>query len=154
MFQDEKAVVRDLYAAMAGAGADTIGDVLAAHTSDGWHWRGMHPFYERHGAQAVVAAFWGPLLTSLTSLQRREDIFFAGRNSLAEGVWVVSMGHLMGLFDAPWLGIRPTGKIAMLRYCEFNRVEGGRITQTMLHVDIPHLMVQAGQNSDVEVLLN
>lgn len=56
------------------------------------------------------------------------------------------MGHLMGLFDAPWLGIRPTGKMAFLRYCEFNRVEDGKVAETAMYFDIPHLMVQAGQN--------
>lgn len=145
MFQSEKAVVRGLYAAMKDASAESIADVLAAHTSPDWHWRGMHPFYERFGAGDVAAAFWAPLLTSLTRLQRREDIFFAGQNSVGDGVWVVSMGHLMGLFDAPWLGIVPSRKITMLRYCEFNCVENGKITKTMLHVDIPHLMAQAGQ---------
>lgn len=55
------------------------------------------------------------------------------------------MGHLMGLFDRPFLGIRPTARIAMLRYAEFNRVEAGRITQTALFCDIPQLMLQAGQ---------
>ena len=146
MFQNEKAVVRDLYAAMQGADGATIGGILAAHTAPDWHWRGMHPFYERRGAADVAAAFWGPLLTSLSRLQRREDIFFAGDNTVGEGVWVVSMGHLMGLFDAPWLGIVETRKMVFLRYCEFNRVVDGKISETMLHVDIPHLMVQAGQN--------
>ncbi|NCW62091.1 MAG: nuclear transport factor 2 family protein, partial [Rhodobacteraceae bacterium] len=60
--------------------------------------------------------------------------------------WVVSMGHLMGLFDAPWLGIRPTRKMAFLRYAEFHRVEGGKICETAFYFDIPHLMIQAGQN--------
>ncbi len=144
MFQSEKSVVRGLYDAMRDA--RDIAAVLAAHTSPDWHWRGMHPFYERHGAADVAAAFWTPLLTSLTRLQRREDIFFAGENTVGSGVWVVSMGHLMGLFDAPWLGIAPTHKIASLRYCEFNRVENGKIVETMLHVDIPHLMAQASQS--------
>ena len=69
----------------------------------------------------------------------------AGDNVLDHGgTWVVSMGHLMGLFDAPWLGIRPTRKMAFLRYCEFNRVAGDRITETAMFFDIPHLMLQAG----------
>jgi predicted ester cyclase len=146
MFQDQKAVVRGLYAAMKGATCDTIEEVLAAHTTPDWHWCGMHPFYEQHGAADVARVFWGPLLTSLTRLQRREDIFFAGENTVGEGTWVVSMGHLMGLFDAVWLGIRPTRQITMLRYCEFNQIVNGKIAKTMLHVDIPHLMVQACQN--------
>lgn len=146
MFQDQKAVVRALYADMKGATPETIEAVLAAHTTPDWHWRGMHPFYEQRGSANVARLFWGPLLASLTRLQRREDIFFAGENTVGEGAWVVSMGHLMGLFDAPWLGIVATGKMAFLRYCEFNRVLDGRIVETMLHVDIPHLMIQAGQN--------
>jgi predicted ester cyclase len=56
------------------------------------------------------------------------------------------MGHLMGLFDRPWLGIPPTGKMAFLRYCEFNKVENGRIVETAMYFDIPHLMMQAGLN--------
>jgi hypothetical protein len=52
----------------------------------------------------------------------------------------------MGLFDAPWLGIRPTHRIAMLRYAAFHKVEGGRITEEAMFFDIPHLMIQAGQD--------
>lgn len=145
MYQDEKSVVRALYAGLKGATPAQVADVLAAHTGPDWLWRGVHPFYEHRGAGDVARAFWAPFLTSMSRVQRREDIFFAGQGHLG-GVWVVSMGHLMGLFDAVWLGIRPTDKIAMVRYCEFNRVEGGKIVETMLHIDIPHLMAQAGQN--------
>jgi hypothetical protein len=56
------------------------------------------------------------------------------------------MGHLMGLFEEPWLGIWPTKRIVLLRYCEFNRVAGGKIVETATFCDIPHLMMQAGQN--------
>jgi hypothetical protein len=108
----------------------------------------MHPFHEQRGAEAVAEAFWAPLLQAMTRLQRRPDIFMAGLNEIdgCRSVWVVCMGHLMGLFDRPWLGIRPTGRIAMLRFAEFHRVEGGRIRETAQFFDIPHLMIQAGQN--------
>ncbi len=147
-FQPEKNLVRAHHAALATATPDTAAAVLAARTAPGWHWRGMHPFHEQHGAEAVADAFWSPFLRAFSRVQRREDIFFAGSNQMDgfQSVWVVSMGHLMGLFDAPWLGIRPTRKMAFVRYCEFNRVENGQITETTLHVDIPHLMIQAGQN--------
>ena len=74
------------------------------------------------------------------------DIFFAGGNSLSSNrdVWVVSMGHLMGLFDTPWIGIKHTNKIAMLSYCEFNKIVEGKITEVAMFFDIPHLMIQAG----------
>lgn len=54
------------------------------------------------------------------------------------------MGHLMGLFDEPFLNIPATGKIAMLRYAEFNRVADGQIVETAFFCDILHLMTQAG----------
>ncbi len=72
----------------------------------------------------------------------------AGRNQIDDGqsIWVVQMGHFMGLFDRPFLGIRPTGRIAMMRYAEFDRVVENRIVETAMFFDIPQLMIQAGQN--------
>ena len=145
-FQSEKQLVLKTYTAMESATPERIKEVLAAAMAPDAKWRGFHPFGELDGPEAVADAFWTPLRYSLTRMQRRQDVFFAGRNEIDgfDGVWVVSMGHLMGLFDQPWLGIAPTGKMAFLRYCEFNRVEGGRITETAMYFDIPHLMMQAG----------
>ena len=147
-FQAEKSLVRRLHADLAAASPGGAAEALARHVAPDWHWRGMHPFHERRGPQAVAEAFWDPLMGAFTRLQRRPDIFLAGLNEIDGGAstWVVSMGHLMGLFDRPWLGIRPTGRIAMLRYAEFDRVEGGRIAETALFCDIPAVMIQAGQN--------
>jgi hypothetical protein len=147
-FQAAKAAVRNYYADLAQATPDSVEHVLARHTHADWHWRGMHPFHEQHGAAAVAQVFWAPYLAAMTRVQRRPDIFMAGLNEIDgyQSVWVVSMGHLMALFDRPWLGIRPTGRIAMLRYVEFHKVEDGRIAETAQFFDIPHLMIQAGQN--------
>lgn len=147
-FQSEKAVVRAHHAALMNADPSNVEAVLAERTSPDWYWRGMHPFHEQTGAAAVAASFWAPFLTALNRVQNRPDIFLAGKNEIDgfQSVWVTSMGHFMGLFDQPFLGIRPTGKIVMLRYAEFNRVEDGRIVETAMFFDIPHLMMQAGQN--------
>ena len=140
-----KACVQAHHAALARASADTVEQALAQHMAPDALWRGMHPFHEQTGAAAIAQAFWSPMLSSLSRVQRREDIFFAGDNSLeAGGTWVASMGHLMGLLDAPFLGIPATGKIVMLRYAEFSRVEGDRITEQAMFVDLLHLMAQAG----------
>lgn len=147
-FQSEKAVVRRLHAALAEAAPESVAGVLDRHVAPDWLWRGMHPFHEQHGAEAVARVFWAPLMTALRPLQRRPDIFIAGLNEIDgfRSTWVVQMGHLMGLFDRPLLGIRPTGKIALLRFVEFNRVAGGAIAETAMFFDLPHLMIQAGQN--------
>lgn len=142
----EKSTITDLYQELDTATPDRSAQVLSRYYSPNHIWRGYHPFGEIHGPEAVAAQFWAPLKTALTSLQRRQDVFMAGRNEVDgfTSTWVVSMGHLMGLFDTPWLGIAPTGKIACLHYCEFNRVEAGQITETAMYFDIPHLMMQAG----------
>lgn len=145
-FQSEKHLIRTLYTELDGARASAIGQVLGRYADESLLWRGYHPFGELLGPAAVAERFWIPLRTALTSLQRRMDIFFAGRNEVDgfAGTWVVSMGHLVGLFDAPFLGIPPTGKMAFLRYCEFNRIADGRIFETAMFFDLPHLMMQAG----------
>lgn len=145
-FQSEKTVVRDFHFALDRAAVDDIAGVIDRFVTPDFLWRGFHPFGELNGGEAVARTFWHPLRQALTSLQRREDIFFAGANEIDgfSSAWVVSMGHLMGLFDAPWLGIAPSGKIAMLRYCTFHRVIDGKISETAMYFDIPHLMAQVG----------
>jgi hypothetical protein len=146
--QAAKSVVRAYQSAVDGAGPEQVAGALTGHTSADYLWRGMHPFDVQHGAAAAAGVFWAPLKTALTRMQRREDIFMAGRNQIDgfASVWVVSMGHLMGLHDAPWLGIPPTRKMAFLRYAEFAKVDGGKVVETALFCDIPHLMMQAGVN--------
>jgi hypothetical protein len=143
-FQSVKAVVQNYFDALEKSTPETVVDVLRAHTSEDYLWRGVFPFREQRGAQVVADVFWSPLKQSLNRMQRRQDIFIAGVNELEGGTWVMSMGNFMGLFDADWLGIPRTRKIANLRYAEFNCVENGKITKTGLFVDIVGLMVQAG----------
>lgn len=144
--QAAKAIVQAYLDAMAGATPESAGAIVGAHVRPDYRWRGMHPFNEQEGADAVAATFWSPLLTSFAPVQRRTEVFMAGTNNAANDgtIWVVSMGHLLGLFDRPWLGIPPTRKIAMLRFAEFHCVEDGRIAETALFCDIVHLMLQAG----------
>ncbi len=146
-FQAEKTHVRAFHDALSGADVSEIGGVVDRFASPDLLWRGMHPFNELTGPQAVAKTFWAPLRSSLSRLQRRPQIFIAGLNEIDDfrSVWVTSMGHLMGLFDQPWLGIRPTQRIAMLPYAEFNKVENGRITETAMFIDILSVMNQAGQ---------
>ena len=76
--QAAKQVVRELTSQFDKARDDALAKVLQDRVASDYHWRGMHPFYEQSGAAAVVAEFWLPLRRALQSMQRREDIFFAG----------------------------------------------------------------------------
>lgn len=146
-YQTSKTLVRRFYDVTEKASGDDLRAVFSEFVADDYHWRGMHPFYEQHGAAAVVETFWRPLRHALKRLQRRQDIFMAGTNEIdGESEWVCSMGHLMGLFDEDWLGIPPTGRIAFLPYCDFHRIVDGRIVETALFCDILSVMRQAGLN--------
>jgi hypothetical protein len=106
----------------------------------------VYPFRQQKGIEDVAEKFWIPLMSSLKHMQRRQDIFIGGTNEISGEIWVMSMGHFMGLFDYEWMGIRPTGKMINLRYAEFNCVEDGKITKTGLFIDIIGFMLQAGIN--------
>jgi len=147
-FQEEKRLVLAFHQALDAAMPRELPGVLEKYCALDLDWVGFHPFNDLAGPQAVAATFWQPFHHAFSSPKRRQDIFFAGWNAIDDfnSLWVVSMGNLMGLFDHPWLGIKPTRKLAFLRYCEFNRIAGGRIAETALYCDIPHLMRQAGQS--------
>lgn len=147
-FQSEKNLILSYFAELDSADCTDLEDIETKYAGDGYFWRGYHPFDEISDPKEVASRFWRPLRQGLTSLQRRQDIFFAGTNELDghESLWIVSMGHLMGLFDKPWLGVKPTGKIAMLRYCAFIEVKEMKIARSMMYFDLPHLMAQAGQS--------
>lgn len=125
---------------------DALPAILSDFVAADYKWRGMHPFHEQIGVDSVIEAFYNPFKTAFSSVQRRQDIFFAGHNEIDgfKSVWVASMGHFMGLFDQPFVGIPPNRKIAMIRYAEFHKIEGGKITETALFIDLLHLMAQVG----------
>jgi len=145
-FQKEKQLILDYYRELDSAEHGDVSTVLENFISKEYVWRGFHPFNELSSSQEVSKIFWEPFRHAFKNMQRRMDIFIAGNNEIDgfKSVWVVSMGHLMGLFDNDWLGIKPSRKMAFLRYCEFNKVENGKITETAMFFDIPHVMMQVG----------
>ena len=139
----EEAAIGD--AETVGAGVDGIAEALSVRCAPGWSYRGTHPFGSHQGPEAVARAVWAPLLAALGPVQRRPDILFAGLNDMEEGgAWACSMGHLIGNLDAPLLGLGPTGRLAFLRYCDWHRVEGERIVETVQFLDLMNLMAQLG----------
>ena len=146
--QNAKKLVQDYYSRLHSTSDKGVEKLLVDVMHPEVLWRGYHPFNEQVGPKAVAERFWVPLKKSISHMQRRMDIFFAGDNKIKghEGIWVASMGHIMGLFDSPWLDIPATKKIMMLRYGEFNHVKNNKIVETAMFVDIPHFMMQAGYN--------
>ena len=133
-FEDfERASVKDVKAVMR--------DYM---TSD-YSWHGVYPFETLKGVDAVAETFWQPFLNAWNHVQRRQDIFIGGE-SVFGGNWVNSTGHFLGMFERDWLGMPSTGKMAFLRYCEFHRIEDGKIAETYFHTDLMSVMNQVGVN--------
>ncbi len=143
-YQDSKALVLQFYEELEAASADDVGNVLSRFTSSDYRFRGVHPFNEIDGADAVSSTVWKPLFDAFTATQRRQDIFMAGTNNEDGSEWVTSMGNFMGLFDKDWLGIPSTGKITFLPYVEFNQISDGKISQSAFFCDIISVMKQVG----------
>ncbi|WP_127115183.1 ester cyclase [Shimia sediminis] len=144
--QDAKALVVEFYKDLDAASPEEVAQVLQRYTTSDYRWRGSHPFNELHGSQSVSHLFWEPFKEAFEPIQRRENIFFASPNRLdgETTTWVCSMGHLLGHFHSPWIGIAPHHKMAFLRYCEFHRVEDGKIQESALHIDIMGILLQVG----------
>jgi predicted ester cyclase len=125
-------------------------------------WHVAHPFEELVGPDAVMDGLYAGLLAALPDVERRVDLFLAGRWSppppgavghapaevAGPGWWSSAHGHLVGTFRAPWLGIAPSGEPIALRFGEFHRWEagdgGGRIVEARLLLDLVDFARQAG----------
>ncbi len=142
--QEAKRIVLEYFRAFEAASANAVAKTIESFSHADYSFRGVHPFNELAGGHAVAETVWRPLRAALTPMQRRQEIFFAGPNLLDDSMWVTSMGKFMGLFDHDWLGIPSTGKIALVPYCEFFRIDDGRIAESALWVDIISVMHQAG----------
>ena len=145
-FQSEKTLIRRYFSALSDANSMNIVNVISDFTAEDYTWFGVYPFEKQNTAENVANVFWRPFLNSWTSVQRREDIFMAGKSEVDDSIWVTSMGHFMGLLDHSWLGIPATGKVTFLRYAEFHNVKNGKIVRSGFFCDIIGVMHQCGIN--------
>ncbi|WP_233489153.1 ester cyclase [Rhodovulum sp. 12E13] len=105
-----------------------------------------HPIERLEGREAIGRGFFGPLRRAFTSVRRRDEIFLGGPNRRGEGeTWMAAVTHYVGTFADRMAGIPPSQRLAFLRGGEFYRIEGGRIAQARIILDLPDLMRQAGR---------
>ncbi len=101
----------------------------------------VHPLNDMPG-DAYFERFVEPLSHAFQGLYRRDDIVMAG--SFEGGDWVSATGYYVGHWAHPWLGLKPTGTLAYLRFGEFHRMEGDLAVESYVFLDLPELMVAAG----------
>ena len=135
----------------AAPGTETA-SACASHLAENHRYLGVHPFNEIVGTAQLAESLWSPLKRAMPVLQRRPDIFFAGRHHMADdgALWVVEMGNFLGDFIQPWLGISPSQKTTFLPYVTWYKIEDGKIVETQEWLDILSVITQARQNPYIE----
>jgi len=102
----------------------------------------FHPVDSGVGAGFVAAELLAPLAAAFPGYEVRADIAMRGRFKGDE--WTASSGHLCSVFAAPLFGIAPTDRVAFVRFGCFQRWLGGKAVETLVLIDLPSLMLQAG----------
>ena len=150
---DAKALVWDALNCLPGntLGTATVSNALPAlhhHFDAACQFHVFHPVNHCDGIEAFDTAFWQPLLRAMPNLERRIDLFFAGEFDGhicgGAGTWVTATGYLVGTMATSWLGIPATGDTVYVRIGEFYRVEGSKIVEARILLDLVDVMRQAG----------
>jgi hypothetical protein len=103
---------------------------------------GSRPIEQGIGSDFAAQAVLGPLAQAVPDYQVRADIALHGQ--FRGDDWTASSGHILGRFMAPLFGIAPTARVIWLRFGCFQRWTGDHVTETILILDLPSLMMQAG----------
>jgi hypothetical protein len=117
-------------------------DCDAGRWSSSYRFRACHPVNEGQGGQFVVESFGRPLRAAFPDGEERTDIRLAGTWRGED--WVAQSGHIAGIFADNLWGIPATGKIAFMRFGRFDRFLGDDHAETIVLLDLPALMMQAG----------
>ena len=128
--------------------ATSADPALAQFFAPDCEWHCFHPINQLLGTAQIASAFWQPLMHAMPNLERRTDLFFAGefdgRFCGGAGVWVTAHGTLCGTMVRDWLGIPASGDAVYVRIGEFYRVEGDKIVEARVLLDLVDVMRQCG----------
>lgn len=104
--------------------------------------RAGNPVGEGVGASFVADALLEPLRRAMPGHTVRSDLSVSG--FFGGATWRATSGHLLGVFAQPLWGLPATGRLAFLRFGCFERSAHDTVVETLLLLDLPSLMRQAG----------
>jgi len=104
--------------------------------------RACHPVGAGAGPGFFADRLATPLSRAFPAGEERTDIALAGR--FKQGQWLARSGHIAGVFAASLFGIPATARVAFVRFGRFDRFDGDRLAETLVLLDLPALMMQAG----------
>lgn len=103
-----------------------------------------HPTNQLTGLDEIVARHLAPLKAAMPDLERRDDIFMGGSFDRCD--WVSATGYYYGTLTGEWLGLRPTDNWLHVRFGEFYKLEGGKIIDAYVILDLIDVFRQLGVN--------
>ena len=137
-----KTLLAPLRAAMHDFDANAVRAALNAVCDADVQFHLAFPFETTAGVDAYFDKAYGPLLSAVPDLERRDFIVMAGPTPDGND-WVGCGGYYTGTFARPWLDIPPTGHVVHMRFHEFYRFVEGRVVEMQALWDIPEVMMQA-----------
>lgn len=145
-----KRLVWDFWTALNAEPQGRHAELYRRYVAEDVRWHGPHPLNDLTGRDAVQEAFWRPFQRALTGLRREPYILMSGRFEGKD--WVAATGDFVGRFTESWLGVPPSCQTVRVRFGEFCHLEGGRIAESYLLLDLPSLMDQTGRSPFAFVL--
>ena len=103
-----------------------------------------HPTNRLRGVEEVVRRFLAPMKRALPDLERRDDIVLGGE--FAGGSWIAATGYYYGTLSQDWLGLPASGRWLYVRFGEFYRLEGRRVVDAYVLLDLVDILRQLGIN--------
>ena len=86
---------------------------------------------------------WKPIAQAMPDFELRTMLQLTGRFNSFD--WVAGTGHIAGIFEQPLWGIRPTGRPVLIPFAAFDRIDNGGVAESYLILDLPALLIAAGQ---------
>ena len=128
-------------------------DALNEHVIEGqeafWSedmvWRGPAGIGTKHSLKQFQEEHQRPFLHAFSDKQAFDEI------RIAEGDFVAASGYQQATHTGDWLGIPASGKSVKVRYMDFWRVEGDKLVENWVLIDILDFLAQVGY--DVEKVL-
>ena len=99
-------------------------------------WHGPPGFGDIHGVDGFKVDVLAPFYAGFPDYQVINEI------EVANGNWVAATGILTGTPQDDWLGVPATGKLIVMRFSDFWRVENGKLAENWVMVDNLGVMQQ------------
>jgi hypothetical protein len=103
-----------------------------------------HPINQLRGDVELIGGFLRPLKQALPDLERRDDIVLAGE--FGERQWIAATGYYYGTLVQDWIGLPASNQWLYLRFGEFYQLEGGKVVDAYVLLDVIDVMRQLGIN--------